>query len=94
LAEWRARASFAAALVSRACFLRVLFHFGFAAYGVHLLNPTWFRRTALLVDGAWLLALVTGLVLARRARHLRQRLGIQLDGAPKGESPRRPDSAG
>ena len=65
---------------SYACFLRVIFHFGYMRYAAHHpLSQLAFARIALLVDLVWLVATVTTFIRAHAARELRKRLGISLD---------------
>ena len=63
-----------------ASFFRVIFHLGFMRYvAVHPLTPRAFARVALLVDLVWLIATVSTLFRAHRARGLRDKLGIRLE---------------
>jgi hypothetical protein len=79
-ARWQRQGASAYVPGAYASFLRVVFHFFYIRYiAHHPLSPTAFRRVALLVDLAWLVAVGTTLVRAHHARELRKKLGISLE---------------
>jgi hypothetical protein len=83
--RWQSSAVRAYTLGGGASALRLVFHLSWVtAYRHGAVSELVFRRLALLVDGAWIFALVASFVLARSSRRLRERLGIQLEKSPAG----------
>ena len=78
--RWQRQTAQAYAPGAYASFFRVVFHLGFMRYVAHHpLSPLSFARVALLVDLVWLVATLSTLIRAHRARGLREKLGIVLE---------------